>query len=557
MNRILSYTLHALSILFMCLTMLGCGDKEPENPVEPDEPVAPTPGPDRPEVKPEGIETARVLNTNQGYGMGMHTKIHLDKDNHLTPEAYGWDLNGSAEITCIGKVSSLEEITDIPEDGWGTKCGLAEGYGYISRVSGYNATSYGHFEEYVYTRIFVEKYEDSISGGMKCATISYQTPFQSSFSVSKTTLEFPHDSQGSFQMLTVTGCRDMKIISKPEWIYITRKSDNALTITTTIGNITDSIRTGTIKIGNSIIEMEIVVNQQASPEPLFEMGSGYETDPYIISTANQLDNVRRLSGPSSRDVYFKLACDIDVSDLLSDTQEGWVPIDEFQGIFDGDMHKITGLWIKREKDNQGLFGTVYEHGCSVKRLILELSDEISARFYVAGIVARVDPKVEVMVHQCMVVGTVEGYLRIAGIIGSGGHASQCAFIGFAYEYQWATLPDNLAGINCDGTATNCYVFGQVDYPNDLDGIKRYWGATSSFCLFNDWKDDYNYDPNLYINAHRIIDTNHYVINPQLNKESYRQSTYVGWDFNTIWEIDEGKSLPRLRCFRDFDYPLPH
>ena len=31
-------------------------------------------------------------------------------------------------------------------------------------------------------------------------------------------------------------------------------------------------------------------------------------------------------------------------------------------------------------------------------------------------------------------------------------------------------------------------------------------------------------------------------------EMFRQATYVNWDFINVWQIDEGRSYPTLRCF---------
>jgi hypothetical protein len=52
-------------------------------------------------------------------------------------------------------------------------------------------------------------------------------------------------------------------------------------------------------------------------------GSGTSGDPYIITTAAQLDEMRNLSD----DVYyFKLGADIDLDVAPYNTGEGWVPI---------------------------------------------------------------------------------------------------------------------------------------------------------------------------------------------------------------------------------------
>ena len=96
----------------------------------------------------------------------------------------------------------------------------------------------------------------------------------------------------------------------------------------------------------------------------FASGSGTIDDPYIITTAKELDSVRENLNAS-----YKLGCDIDLTEYLSENGEGyekwgnngWEPIGSsdqyFNGSFNGNYHSITGLWINRETSrNVGLFG---------------------------------------------------------------------------------------------------------------------------------------------------------------------------------------------------------
>jgi len=98
----------------------------------------------------------------------------------------------------------------------------------------------------------------------------------------------------------------------------------------------------------------------------FAGGTGTETYPYKVATANQLDNVRDYP-----DAYFIQTANIDLTDYLSESGagynsgEGWEPIgtstNPFTGSYDGDDFTITNLWINRPNANyQGLFGYVQE-----------------------------------------------------------------------------------------------------------------------------------------------------------------------------------------------------
>ena len=84
-------------------------------------------------------------------------------------------------------------------------------------------------------------------------------------------------------------------------------------------------------------EVEVQLVSAGMPE-----GSGTEADPYLITTAKELDTMRKLSDTRSPK-YFKIVNDIDVSDY-ADT---WTPIgnssQEFGGIVDGNGKTIRGL----------------------------------------------------------------------------------------------------------------------------------------------------------------------------------------------------------------------
>ncbi|MCA1807646.1 MAG: DUF2341 domain-containing protein, partial [Actinobacteria bacterium] len=78
-------------------------------------------------------------------------------------------------------------------------------------------------------------------------------------------------------------------------------------------------------------------------------GSGTEADPYLVSTPQDLDDVR-----NDMDAYYRLTQDID---LTFDTQDpngdfynagsGWAPIGTFSGEIDLGGHSIIGLYVSR------------------------------------------------------------------------------------------------------------------------------------------------------------------------------------------------------------------
>lgn len=94
----------------------------------------------------------------------------------------------------------------------------------------------------------------------------------------------------------------------------------------------------------------------------------YSNNSYLIRTASELDNMRAYAA-NSNGVTWKLANDISLAAYCKKWgAAGWLPIDGFNGTFDGDGHTISGLQINRpDRDSAGLFGGVSQ-GASFKNV---------------------------------------------------------------------------------------------------------------------------------------------------------------------------------------------
>ena len=83
-------------------------------------------------------------------------------------------------------------------------------------------------------------------------------------------------------------------------------------------------------------------------------GSGTSADPYLITSAVELNQVRNFLQNS--DVHFKLMRDLDLTEWLNENSpsQGWMPIGTkdtpFQGTFDGNGKTVT-LFINRPDVN--------------------------------------------------------------------------------------------------------------------------------------------------------------------------------------------------------------
>ncbi len=112
-------------------------------------------------------------------------------------------------------------------------------------------------------------------------------------------------------------------------------------------------------------------------KPGFSGGDGTLNSPYLIGSAEDLDNIRHYVNQDffSRNAYFKQISDIDLS--VFSEGKGWEPIEVFSGNYDGNGYIISTLTINRpDEGNLGLFGKlevqrdpIFEG--NIKNIILE------------------------------------------------------------------------------------------------------------------------------------------------------------------------------------------
>ena len=139
-------------------------------------------------------------------------------------------------------------------------------------------------------------------------------------------------------------------------------------------------------------------------------GSGTKEDPYQVSSREDLEKlaVDVNGGNELKGLYFKQTKDID----LGGKDNPWPVIGHvigntphpFSGVYDGDDHVITGLYVAAGEDedgdpvgvsfeDSGLFGHVGEKGV-VRRVHVVDCQIYSKALYVAGIAGRNDGVVE-------------------------------------------------------------------------------------------------------------------------------------------------------------------
>ena len=237
-------------------------------------------------------------------------------------------------------------------------------------------------------------------------------------------------------------------------------------------------------------------------------GSGTEDSPYLIADAQDLAAFRDMvNGGTSLDAHAKLTADIELTGDWSPIYptSGYVT-NMYAGVFDGDFHTISGLYINSTESNQGLFGGI--NGATVKNLKV-IGDVTSSNNYVGGIVGKL---VKGAIENCSFEGNVTttksgGYAGgIAGYTGNGStqtgsiiNCSNSAAVTGGYaggitsyaKYSTITECYNVGKItgtgNTGGIAgqimnntviSNCYSIGEVTSSGNAGGIVGFNGVAN-------------------------------------------------------------------------------
>ena len=198
-----------------------------------------------------------------------------------------------------------------------------------------------------------------------------------------------------------------------------------------------------------------------SPPDFSGNGSGTVTDPYVITSASQLDEIR-----NKLDANYILNNSIDLSGY-----DNWTPIGTkevpFTGSLNGNGYKITGLNIDSPeyKDN-GLFG--YTSNSSNISNLNVIAKSINGHFN-SGVIVGTNYGT---ISSCYAGGEVTGYSAAGIIAGTNyGTITKCSSNGTVS----LTGTANAGGItgNNKGTVTECYSSAAVDGKVNVGGLIGY------------------------------------------------------------------------------------
>jgi hypothetical protein len=171
----------------------------------------------------------------------------------------------------------------------------------------------------------------------------------------------------------------------------------------------------------------IIMNENIIPENEggeenedFQSGSGTMADPYIVATAEHLNNVRYYL-----DSHFRQdAPIIDLNVSPYNVLPGWTPIgdnaDPFTGTYDGNGYSIAGMSIETENSGDyGLFGVI--NGGTVQNLtVTRTSVNGTPYFYVpyaTSTGALAGQVVNAIIYNCNSLYNIQGNEYLGGLIG--------------------------------------------------------------------------------------------------------------------------------------------
>ncbi|QSQ10562.1 Fimbrial protein [Koleobacter methoxysyntrophicus] len=284
----------------------------------------------------------------------------------------------------------------------------------------------------------------------------------------------------------------------------------------------------------------------------------------VIRTAEELAKIGR--DPSyPLNAKYILKSNIDLSGYMSDG--GWQPIGDlnnpFTGIFDGNGYTIKNLYINRPDTHyQGLFG--YTRLAKVSNVTLE-SVSVTGYDYTGALAGYIYKS---MISGSSSSGTVAGRQHVGGLLGMNDYYSELVF-----SYSTADITGigssrytgGLVGTNYRGSyIRNCYAAGSVTGNSEVGGLvglnsngrvvgsnleKSYSTGSVTGGSRVGGLVGYNYG-SMVTGSYWDTETSGLATSAggtgRTTAEMKQQSTFVDWDFDTVWQIDEGETYPYLR-----------
>ncbi|WP_158602434.1 S-layer homology domain-containing protein [Cohnella endophytica] len=269
---------------------------------------------------------------------------------------------------------------------------------------------------------------------------------------------------------------------------------------------------------------------EASATGLFAGGSGTEGDPYLISTTAQLNNIRYVL-----DGHFKLTNNIELIQDIDLTQN-WTPIGfpnfaPFSGVLDGNGYTVSGITINSSSQQTGLIGGLTG---TIKNLGVVEAQVISSQTRTGILVGQSSGGT---IQNCYVTGWVSSSVdRVGGMVGENNGTITNSYS--LASVSGTTKVGGLVGNNLydeenAGRIENSFAAGLVTgTPSKTGGLV---GASPTETVVNSF---YDATTSGQTDTGRGVGKN--------TSDMKKQATYTGWNFTTVWSINN--DYPKLRVF---------
>lgn len=358
------------------------------------------------------------------------------------------------------------------------------------------------------------------------------------------------------------------------------------------------------ELGEKVATQANAYSPNLSQEGTFAGGTGTESDPYLISTPQMLQDVWDYQTDNA---HFLVINDLDMTGV-SFKPIGGTGLSMFRGTFDGGNHTISNLYTDAANWNGGLFnwvGTTTDAGY-IRNVIVD-----TGTMRTGGLVNEMRRG---EIENCHVRNaTVTATRHLGGFVGTLGQTNtlndpnasitRCSVTSTTvsthtqYEYYvggfvgllYGTITESFAkdcvitaissvggfsgshrGITEDCYAENCTVNRKSGTSTALGGFTGVVSAnTGASRCYSTGKVRYQADPQptdkgfaASVTAGGIFADNYWDMDASLQAtttspitsdatglttaQAYQQSSYAGFDFGSIWQIDEGADYPRLQ-----------
>jgi hypothetical protein len=333
---------------------------------------------------------------------------------------------------------------------------------------------------------------------------------------------------------------------------ITYQTTNGITDTETLTTTTDCL-------GNDYTPDENPLSPVLCPT---YAGLQEKDGNLIICDCNDLQNINQ--NPSTN---YLLGQDINCysnthqgGDLWNDSN-GFAPI-SFSGVFNGQNFSINGIYINRP--NNGTIGLFSVNSGSILNLKL-IATDVTGDSATGGLVGRNRN----LINNCSVSGNVRGnYYATGGLVGMNEYNPQppsqyLGIINLSISSATINGPSYVGGLvgNNAGQINNSYAFGIVNGSSDVGGLvgvstglsinKSYSSAVVN-CSFSNCgglvgrESAYSTHISNYWDISVSGQPTSAIGTGKSTTNMMQESTFIDWNFDSIWAINETTSYPYLQ-----------